>query len=152
MLRRHLEKKKKKVWLWMPRFFLFLQLFDKKKKRRHQWEQKSSWLRVCGCVGSVEQVKPVRDGQKATEAHLLFKKRKNETPQSCTDPSWTDAQSEEAQLFLTRRQRPQIQQCFHHWATDVLVWYVREKWPSTSAFFFFFPQDNCWDLILMLFV
>lgn len=37
--------------------------------------------------------------------------------------------------FLMRRQRPQIQQCFHHWATDVLVWYVREKLPSTSAFF-----------------
>lgn len=40
--------------------------------------------------------------------------------------------------FLMRRQRPQIQQCFHHWATDVLVRYVREKLPSTSAFFFFF--------------
>lgn len=39
-----------------------------------------------------------RDGQKATEAHLLFKKQ-NEILQSCTDPSWTDAQSEEAQLF-----------------------------------------------------
>lgn len=41
--------------------------------------------------------------------------------------------------------------CFHHWATDVLVWCVREKWPSTSAFFLPPFQDNCWDLILMLF-
>lgn len=26
--------------------------------------------------------------------------------------------------------------CFHHWATDVVIWHVRENWPSTSAFFF----------------
>lgn len=81
------------------------------------------------------------DGQKSSE--VLFKK--NNIPQSCTDPSRTDAQSEEAQLFSWGGKCLQFK-CFHHWATDVLVWYVREKWPSTSAFFFSpLPQDNCWD-------
>lgn len=40
----------------MPRFFLFLQLFDTKKDASGR-EQKSSWLRVCGCLfGQVSEI------------------------------------------------------------------------------------------------
>lgn len=77
-----------------------------------------------------------------------FGKRMNEILQ-CTDPTWRGSQKR-LQLVSWKGKSPQIQQCFHHRATDVLVWYVREKQPSTSAFFFLL-QDNCWDLILMLF-
>lgn len=36
---------------------------------------------------------------KSRRGSSAFEKWKNEIPQSCTDPSWTDAQSAEAQLF-----------------------------------------------------
>lgn len=63
-----------------------------------------------------------------------FGKRMNEILQ-CTDSTWRVSQKR-LQLVSWKGKSPQIQQCFHHWATDVLVWYVREKQPSTSAFFF----------------
>lgn len=69
-----------------------------------------------------------------------FGKRMNEILQ-CTDPTWRVSQKR-LQLVSWKGKSPQIQQCFHHWATDVLVWYVREKRPSTSAFFFFFSSSR----------
>lgn len=74
--------------------FLFLQLFDK--KRRHQWdgaeEQLTQGVWVCW-FGQVSET-----GESWTESHRgssAFKK----ILQLCTGPSWTDTQSEEAQLF-----------------------------------------------------
>lgn len=65
---------------------------------------------------------------------------------SCTDRSRADL-FREGTTSLTRRVRPLTQQCFHHRATDVLVWQVRDNYLALQLFFF---SQNCWDLILML--
>lgn len=92
----------------MPRFFFFFNSLTKKKKMTSVGaSRRAADSGFVGVLVLVEQVELVRDGQKATEAHLLFffKKRKNEILQSCTDPSRTDAQSEEAQLFSHRGEK-----------------------------------------------
>lgn len=57
----------------MPRFFFFFNYLTKKDDISGT-EQKSSWLRVCGCVGLVKGPKLMTDGQNATDAHQLFRR------------------------------------------------------------------------------
>lgn len=127
----------------MPRFFFFFNSLTKKKKMTSVGaSRRAADSGFVGVLVLVEQVELVRDGQKATEAHLLFFLRSGRT-KYCSHVQTHRGQtlSQKRHNFShTEAKRPQIQQCFHHWAIDVLVWYVREKWPSTSAFFFFFPS------------
>lgn len=66
---------------------------------------------------------------------------------SCTDRSQADS-FREGPASLTPRVRPSIQQCFHHRATDMPVWQVRENYLALQLIF---SPQKCWDLILMLF-
>lgn len=125
--------------LLFPFFFFFSLNWQKRWHRRDGAEKLTQGLWVCW-FGQVSET-GARWGKKAAEACLLLRLMRY-----CSH-----VQTNLGLTLIQRRQRPQIQRCFHHWATDVLV-YVREKLPSTSAFFFFCPQGNCWDLILMLFV
>lgn len=119
--------------------FLFLQLFDKKKTTsvgRSRRAADSGFVGVCW-FGRVSEA-----GERWTKSHRgssAFKK----TPQSCTGPSWTDTQ-------VKKRHN-----CSHEEAEDsefnnasitgqptCSYDNVREKRPSTSAFFFFFPPSR----------
>lgn len=129
--RRHLGKKRSDYGCLA---FSFLQLFDKKDDIGGT-EQKNGWLRVCGCIASVKWVKE-EDGQEARGSSAIKKKKKkNEILQSCTAPSWTDAQSEEARLFSWGGKDPKYNNASITGQPTCSYEYVREKWPSTSSFF-----------------
>lgn len=78
-----------------------------------------------------------------------FNKWKIHILQWCTDPLWRDPYSKEAQLFSWGGKGPNYNNASITGQPTCSYDTIREKWPSTSSFFF--PQDNCWDLILMLF-
>lgn len=107
----------------MPGIFLFL------KKKNKNWattkddtdgteKQLTQGLWVCRFGGARESGTRRTNGRgrPAPRTRLC----------SCTDQPRADSFRKGA-ATLTRRVQPSIQ-CFHHWATNLLVWQVREKY------------------------
>lgn len=122
--RRHLGKKK--VWLWMPRFFFSSIIWQ---KRRHRWDRAEERLTQGLWVHCFSQVS--ESGGRTGSPRLICYKKEEEKEEWDTavmySPIVDRCSVRRGTTFLMRWQRPQIQQCFHHWATDVLVWICTGK-------------------------
>lgn len=121
----------------MPRFFFFFNYLTKKKMTSVGASRRAADSGFVGVLVLVEQVKLVWEMDKKPPRLTCFWRsgRTNNCSHVQTHRGQTLSQKRHNFSHMEAK-RPQIQQCFHHWAIDVLVWYVREKRPSTSAFFF----------------
>lgn len=108
---------------------LFLQLFDKKKKMTSV--RPSERAADSGFVGLVKWGR--RETDKKPQRLICFQQVEEPETAVMYSPIMDISSAREAQPFSRGDKGPQLQQCFHHWATNVLVWYIREKWHSTSA-------------------
>lgn len=150
MLKRRDKKKKRKRDYGCPAFSFFFFFFLSKLRNNKDdtngtEEQLTQGLWVCWSGGASESSRTKGRPRLVCSRMRL---------RSCTDRFEGRLVQNGRSYPLATRVRPSIQQCFHHWATDVLVWQVRENYLALQLFFFFFsflPPLKCWDLILMLF-
>lgn len=117
---------KTKAWLWMPGIFLFFFFKEKKKNwvtRKDDTDgmekQLTQGLWVCRFGGASESGPRRTNGRPGRPAP-------GTRPRSCTDQPRADSFRRGA-ASLSRGVQPSIQ-CFHHWATNLLVPQVREKY------------------------